>query len=73
MQIALHIIKFEIKNINLVIVDHDHSSYSRALLSKITGSGYFRLIDYNNTYDEAYQHIETDQADIILEVPAAAA
>lgn len=62
--------KFEIKNINLVIVDHDHSSYSRALLSKITGSGYFRLIDYNNTYDEAYQHIETDQADVILEVPA---
>lgn len=60
---------FEVKNINLVAVDNDHSSYSRALLSKITGSGYFRLIDYCNSYNEAYKYIETDQADAILEIP----
>ena len=34
---------FEIKNINLVVVDNDHSSYSRQLISKITSSGYFIL------------------------------
>ena len=33
---------FEIKNINLVVVDHDHSVDSRKLLSDITSSGYFR-------------------------------
>ena len=62
--------KFEIKNVNLVMVDHDHSTYSRQLLSKITGSGYFRLIDYKNTYNEAYKYIESDEADVILEIPA---
>ncbi len=60
---------FEIKNINLVAVDNDRSSYSRALLSKITGSGYFRLIDYCSSYNAAYKYIETGQADAILEIP----
>lgn len=61
---------FEIKNINLVVVDHDHSVDSRKLLSDITSSGYFRLIDYDNTFDEAYKYIETDKADVVLEIPA---
>ena len=61
---------FEIKNINLVFVDHDHSVDSRKLLSDITSSGYFRLIDYNNTFDAAYKYIETDKADVVLEIPA---
>ena len=60
---------YEIKNINLVLVDKDHSSYSRELHTKITASGYFRLIANCNTYKEAYQYIETDEADLILEVP----
>jgi ABC-2 type transport system permease protein len=61
---------FEIKSMNIVVVDHDHSTYSRQLLSKITGSGYFRLIDYNNNYNSAYKFIETDDADVILEIPS---
>ncbi|MGN6249838.1 MAG: ABC transporter permease [Ginsengibacter sp.] len=61
---------FEIKNINLVIVDHDHSVDSRKLLSDLTSSGYFRLIAYDNTFAEAYKSIETDKADVILEIPA---
>lgn len=61
---------FEIKNINLVVVDHDHSVDSRRLLSDITSSGYFRLVAYDNTFDEAYKYIETDKTDVILEIPA---
>ena len=61
---------FEIKSMNIVVVDHDHSTYSRQLLSKITGSGYFRLIDYSNNYNSAYKFIESDEADVILETPA---
>ena len=34
---------YEIKNIKLAVVDHDHSSYSRQLLSKISSTGYFQL------------------------------
>lgn len=60
---------YEVKNINLVIVDHDHSSYSRNLISEITGSGYFRLVDYSPSYQQAYPLIESDETDLILEIP----
>lgn len=62
-------VNFETKNINLVVVDNDHSSYSTQLLSKITGSGYFRLIANSSSFNEAYKFIETDEADVILEIP----
>lgn len=61
---------YEIKNIQLAIVDHDHSTYSQQLVSTITASGYFKLQDYTSSYKEAFKLIETDQADLILEIPA---
>ncbi|NUO00360.1 MAG: ABC transporter permease [Saprospiraceae bacterium] len=60
---------YEVKNINLAVVDHDHSSYSRQLISKITASGYFRLADYSATFKEAMKFIESDHADVVLEIP----
>ncbi|HCW07019.1 MAG TPA: ABC transporter permease [Cytophagales bacterium] len=61
---------YEVKNINLAVVDHDHSSYSQKLISKISSSGYFRLSGYFNSYHEAFHQIEKDQADLILEIPS---
>ena len=61
---------YEIKNINIAIVDHDHSSFSQQMISKITGSGYFILSQYSNSYKEATLQIEQDKADLILEIPA---
>jgi ABC-2 type transport system permease protein len=61
---------YEVKDINLSVVDHDHSSYSRQLISKITSSGYFRLQDYTASYQTAMHDIEKDKADLILEIPA---
>ena len=61
---------YEIKNINLGVVDHDHSTYSRALINKITSSGYFRLRDYSPTFPQALHGIETDKTDLVLEIPA---
>jgi ABC-2 type transport system permease protein len=60
---------YEIKNINLSIVDHDHSAYSRKLISKITASGYFRLTGYSPSFKAAFHLIEKDHADLILEIP----
>lgn len=62
--------EYEIKNINISIVDHDHSSYSRQLISRITASGYFKLSDYSNSFNEAFSQIENDRSDLILEIPA---
>lgn len=61
---------YEVKNINLSVVDHDHSSFSQKLISKITASGYFRLTGYNTSFKEAFQLIESDKADLVLEIPA---
>lgn len=61
---------YEIKNIKLAVVDHDHSDYSSKLVNKVTSSGYFILTDYGNSYDKAMQQIEHDKADLILEIPA---
>lgn len=60
---------YEIKNINIAIVDQDHSSFSRQLVSKIGASGYFVLSDYGNSFDQAFQQFERDQTDLILEIP----
>ncbi|SDJ02563.1 ABC-2 type transport system permease protein [Pedobacter sp. ok626] len=61
---------YEIKNINLGVVDHDHSTYSRKMIDKITSSGYFRLRDYSATYTQALHAIEQDKTDLILEIPS---
>jgi ABC-2 type transport system permease protein len=61
---------YEIKNINLGVVDHDRSEYSRKMINKIISSGYFRLKDYSNSYQGSLHSIELDKADLVLEIPA---
>jgi ABC-2 type transport system permease protein len=60
---------YEIKNIKLAVVDQDHSEYSRQLINKITASGYFNLASYTSSYDESLQQIESDKADLVLQIP----
>ncbi|MFI5186619.1 MAG: ABC transporter permease [Chitinophagales bacterium] len=60
---------YEIKNIKLAVVDFDHSEYSRQLINKITSSGYFILTNYSASYNNAIKQVETDKADLILEIP----
>ena len=60
---------YEVKNINLAVIDNDHSPYSEKMVSKIVSSGYFRLVGYNGSYTEALELIENDEADVVLEVP----
>jgi len=61
---------YEVKDIKLAVVDHDHSAYTRQMISKITSSRYFQLQDYTASYQTALHEIEKDQADLILEIPA---
>jgi ABC-2 type transport system permease protein len=61
---------FEMKNINLSIVDHDHSAYSQRLMNKITSSGYFILTDYSPYYKKALTSIEKNKSDLIMEIPS---
>jgi len=60
---------YTIKNINLAVVDLDHSSYSRKLSDKIFASGYFKPAGFPVSTEEAFKLIEKDKADIVLTVP----
>ena len=60
---------YEVKNINLSVVDNDHSTFSRRLIDKMSASGYFKLTDYSTSYKSALKVIEHDEADLILEIP----
>ena len=60
---------FDVKNINLVYIDHDQSPYSHELIQKITASGYFKLVEAPFSYKEGIALIEDGKADVVLEVP----
>lgn len=60
---------YEVKNINISVVDHDHSSYSQKLISKISASAYFELVSFNPSYKDAFKLIEVDKSDLILQIP----
>src|SRR5207245_3992860 len=59
---------YEVKNIKLAIVDQDHSEYSRRFIEKVTASNYFLLHQNAASYSKAYQEIEKDQADIVVQI-----
>ena len=60
---------YEIKNLNLSVIDNDHSTYSRKLVNTIVSSNYFRLTDNSSSYNKALKSIESNKADLILEIP----
>jgi ABC-2 type transport system permease protein len=62
---------YEIKNIQVHVIDHDHSTLSRRLIEQIRASGYFRLVGYGNDPRAAREDIEHDRADLFMEIPPA--
>lgn len=60
---------YDVKNISLSVVDHDHSDYSGKLVQKIGASGYFQLVSYGNSEEKAMEMVEASQSDLVLEIP----
>ena len=60
---------YEIKDIKMAVVDHDKSGLSRELIQKITASGYFKITSYSENYRKAYEEVEKDRVDLIIEIP----
>jgi len=60
---------FDVKQVNLVIVDHDYSVYSQKLIHKICSSGYFKLISIEQDFNRALSYLEREDADMSMEIP----
>ncbi len=63
------VMNMEIKGINVVVVDRDHSTISERLVHRIEHSNYFIFKGTKDNYDEAMDEVETTSADIIVEIP----
>ena len=59
----------EMRNINVTVVDNDHSSYSSRLTEKVDASRYLHLESAAESYGAAMHRIERGSADLILEIP----
>ena len=67
--ILVYAATFDMKKIDMVIVDEDLSSFSRQLTSKFNGSPFFDLKGYTFSMKEAQDLLTSDEADIILRIP----
>ena len=64
--ILVHAATFEMKNINLFVVDKDLSGTSRQLVGKFEGSPFFRLVKTGFSIEEAEEALLKNDADIVL-------
>ena len=60
---------YEVKNVNLTVVDNNHSDYSRRLINKLAANDHFTLVGVTDNYKEALVTIEQDKSDIVLTIP----
>ena len=59
----------EIENLRIAVIDNDRSPSSERLGHRIEASRYFQLTALPPSYAQGLQAIETDQADMLLEIP----
>ena len=69
MLILVPAITFEIKRIDLAVIDNDRSQASRELVSKLTGSSFFVVTATPATVTEAESMLLSGDADIALVIP----
>ncbi len=62
-------ITFDVKNIELAVLDHDVSPQSRRLLDSFESSGYFRIERYLARDDEIRTTLDRGRAQLVLVIP----
>lgn len=61
---------FEMKNIQMVVVDNDLSSKSRQLIGKFQGSPFFFIEQTTFSIKEAEAMLKSNEADFVLHIPS---
>jgi ABC-2 type transport system permease protein len=62
-------VTFQIKSLNMAVMDNDHTPASRELLAKLSGSSFFRISSTPAGYSEAERLLYSGDADIVLIIP----
>jgi len=62
-------VTFEIRNINLVVVDQDHSVKSRELIAKFRAPSFYTLKGYPATYSQAVEQLKVGTSHQVLVIP----
>jgi ABC-2 type transport system permease protein len=59
----------EVRNVNLAILDQNHSTYSQRLIHKIEVSSRFILVDVPNSAEQADELLQKGSVDVVLTIP----
>lgn len=70
MLILVPAVTFEIKNVNLAIIDEDLTSESRGLISKLEGSTFFKVTFSTFSENEANNLLHRNKYNAILHIPS---
>lgn len=70
MLVLVPAVTFEIKNINLCVIDQDMTSESRGLLSQLQGSSFFKVVYSTFSEEEANNLLHKDKCNIVLNIPS---
>ena len=70
MLILVPAITFEIKNVNITVVDKDLTPESRGLISKLEGSSFFNVSYSTFSEDEANSLLHSNKCSVILQIPS---
>ena len=62
-------VTFEMKHIDLAVDDNDHSPSSMELISKLSGSSFFRVVATPDNYSQAEGLLFSGEADMVLIIP----
>ena len=67
--ILVHAATFEIRNIEMLVVDNDLSATSRKLVSKFNGSPFFIVKTSSFSPEQAMDQLKEDKATVLLNIP----
>jgi ABC-2 type transport system permease protein len=59
----------EVKNVNLAIIDQDHSAYSRQLVGKVQASDRFTIVATPPSARVGDEQLQSGDADVVLTIP----
>lgn len=61
----------DVKNVNVVVVDNDHSQLSRRMVSDLCAAQNLKVCGIFDTHSEAIAEVEDGRADVVLTIPYA--